>query len=107
MAVAARYVGTPYRYGGTTPSGFDCSGFTAYVFGQVGINLSRTSGSQAASAVEIPQSQALPGDLVYKPGHIGIYAGDGMLYDSPRSGSTVSKRAIWSSDFGYYRVLNG
>ncbi len=107
MAVAASYVGTPYRYGGTSPSGFDCSGFTAHVFAQVGVSLPRTSGAQAASAVRISRAEALPGDLVYLPGHVGIYAGDGMLYDSPRTGSTVSKRAMWTSDFAFYRVLNG
>ncbi len=107
MAVAASYVGTPFRYGGTSPSGFDCSGFTGYVFAQVGVSLPRTSGAQAASAVRISRAEALPGDLVYLPGHVGIYAGNGMMYDSPRTGRTVSKRAMWSADFAFYRVLNG
>ncbi len=107
MAVAARYVGLPYRYGGTTPSGFDCSGYTAYVFAQVGISLPRTSSAQAGAATRISREEALPGDLVFMPGHIGIYAGDGMMYDSPRTGSVVSKRPMWSSQFGFYRVIDG
>jgi cell wall-associated NlpC family hydrolase len=106
MAVAARYVGTPYRYGGTTPAGFDCSGFVQYVFAQVGVSLPRSSGAQAAAAVRISRDQALPGDLVYMPGHIGIYAGGNLMYDSPTTGKSVSKREIFSSDFGFYRVLD-
>jgi cell wall-associated NlpC family hydrolase len=107
IAVAARYVGVPYRYGGTSPSGFDCSGYVQYVFGQVGISLPRSSGAIAGSATKISRDQAQPGDLVYKPGHIGIYAGGNMMYDAPSSGGSVSKREMWSSDFGFYRVLNG
>ncbi|GAB4063717.1 hypothetical protein GCM10028777_07770 [Angustibacter speluncae] len=107
MAVAARYTGVPYRYGGTSPSGFDCSGYVQYVFGQVGISLPRTSSAIAGSATKISRDQAQPGDLVYKPGHIGIYAGGNMMYDAPSSGGVVSKREMWSSDFGFYRILNG
>jgi cell wall-associated NlpC family hydrolase len=103
IAIAARYVGTPYRYGGTTPAGFDCSGFTQYVYRQVGISIPRTSGAQAAGGRHISRSEARPGDLVYprSGGHIGIYAGNGMMYDAPRTGKSVSKRKIWFSDAAF------
>ncbi len=105
MSIAARYVGTPYRYGGTTPSGFDCSGYLQYVFKQVGVNLPRTSSAQASFGTRISRSEAQPGDLVYKPGHIGLYAGGNKMYDAPRTGKSVSLREIYSSDFVFIRVL--
>ncbi|MFP5347665.1 MAG: C40 family peptidase [Actinomycetes bacterium] len=95
LAIAARYVGVPYRYGGNTPAGFDCSGYTQYVYAQVGISLPHSSGGQAAGGRRISAAQAQPGDLVYTPGHIGIYAGGNMMYDAPRTGLSVTKRAIW------------
>jgi cell wall-associated NlpC family hydrolase len=104
MAIAARYAGIAYRYGGTTPAGFDCSGFTGYVMRQVGIDLPRTSGAQRAAKTRISRSEAVPGDLVFMPGHVGIYAGGGMMWDSPRTGEVISRRAIYSSSATYGRV---
>ncbi|MGN6612124.1 MAG: C40 family peptidase [Angustibacter sp.] len=104
MAIASRYAGTPYKYGGTTPAGFDCSGYTSYVFRQVGIDLPRTSSAQRAATTRISRSEAMPGDLVFMPGHVGIYAGNGMMWDAPRTGKDVQKRAVYSSSATYGRV---
>lgn len=104
IEIAARYVGVPYVYGGTTPDGFDCSGFTSYVYAQVGIDLPRTSSDQRYAGVEVSASEAQPGDLIWSPGHIGIYAGDGMMIDAPRPGKTVQFRAIWQSSPRFIRV---
>jgi peptidoglycan DL-endopeptidase CwlO len=105
LGVAASLAGTPYSYGGTSPStGFDCSGFTQYVFKQVGISLPRTAEEQRQAAT--PVSDPQPGDLVFfgnPAGHVGIYAGGGMMWDSPHSGEVVSKRAIYSSSVTYGR----
>jgi cell wall-associated NlpC family hydrolase len=105
LAIAAQYEGLMYSYGGTSPStGFDCSGFTQYVFGKVGISLPRTADAQRAATERVSNPQ--PGDLVFfgSPAyHVGIYAGNGMMWDSPRSGKAVALRSIWSSNVTYGR----
>jgi cell wall-associated NlpC family hydrolase len=104
LGIAAQYEGTPYRYGGTSPGGFDCSGFTQYVFSRIGVSLPRTASEQQAAVT--PVSNPQPGDLVFfgSPAyHVGIYAGNGMMWDSPRSGEAVGKRAIWSGNVTYGR----
>lgn len=106
LGVAAGLVGIPYVYGGSTPAGFDCSGFTQYVFAQVGISLGRTTYAQydQTRAVSNPQ----PGDLVFygapSPWHVGIYAGNGMMYDSPRAGKSTSLRPLFSGSYSFRRV---
>ena len=109
LAIAARYVGIRYRMGGTTPAGFDCSGYAQYVYRQLGIALPRTTDQQLAAVTRISRSQAQPGDLVFFMNgrgsyHVGIYAGGGMMYDSPHSGARISKRAIFSSNVVFGRV---
>jgi cell wall-associated NlpC family hydrolase len=104
ISIAARYVGVPYVSGGTTPAGFDCSGFTSYVFAQVGISLPRTSSAQHYAGTIIAASQAQPGDLIWSPGHVAIYAGKGMQIDAPRPGKTIQFRAIWQSNPTFIRV---
>ena len=104
LAIAARYAGIDYRYGGTTPAGFDCSGYTSYVLAQVGVDLPRTSGAQRAGTARISRSEAVAGDLVFMPGHVGIYAGNGMMWDSPRSGKDVSMRPVYSSSATFGRI---
>ncbi len=105
LGIAASLVGIPYLYGGTTPAGFDCSGFTQYIFAQLGINLPRTAEEQRQAATPVATPEV--GDLVFfgSPAyHLGIYAGNGMMYDSPRTGLKTALRAIWSPDVTYGRV---
>ncbi len=105
LAVARSLQGIPYVYGGTTPAGFDCSGFTSYVFRQVGVDLPRTSGEQAGVGYRVSAAQALPGDLMWRPGHVGIYTGNGMMIHSPHTGTVVKEVPVYAGDFAYIRVL--
>ena len=104
LEIAARYVGVPYVAGGKGPDGFDCSGFTSFVYGQLGISLSASSADQRWAGVEVSAADALPGDLIWSPGHVGIYAGDGMQIDAPRPGKTIQFRSIWQSNPIYLRI---
>lgn len=104
ISIAARYVGVPYVSGGTSPSGFDCSGFTQYVFAQAGISLPRSSADQRYAGTVVSAADAQPGDLIWTPGHIAIYAGDGMQIDAPRPGKTIQFRSIWQSNPTFIRV---
>lgn len=101
IKIAASERGTPYRYGGTTPRGFDCSGFTRWVYARAGKRLPRTSAAQAAATRNIPRRAARPGDLIFfhsggRVYHVGIYAGGGRLWHSPRPGQGVRLDRIWS-----------
>ena len=105
MQTARNAIGTRYVYGGTSPSsGFDCSGFVQWVYAQHGINLPRTASAQASFATRISASEARPGDLVYYPGHIGIYAGNGRIIDAGTRQSNTSERPMWNANWSYYRV---
>ena len=109
VAVALRYLGIAYRYGGTTPRGFDCSGFTQYVFRQAGIALPRTADQQLRAATRISRSAAHAGDLVFFLSggyayHVGIYLGNGKMVDSPRPGSTITVRSVYSSNVAFARA---
>ena len=106
MGWAAKGVGTPYVYGGTSQSGWDCSGYTSWVYGKVGVNLPRSSGAQKAAGQVVSQSEAKPGDLIWHPGHVGIYAGGGQMYDAGSPGSGTSKRSYsWMGNVTFIRVL--
>ncbi|MDO7868720.1 C40 family peptidase [Nocardioides jiangxiensis] len=102
VAAAAAQAGKPYVYGATGPSAFDCSGLTGWAYAAVGIHLPRTSGAQAAVMTRV--SDPMPGDLVYMPGHIGIYAGNGQMWHAPHTGDVVRLSTIWTDDVVYGRV---
>ena len=102
--IARGLLGIPYVYGGESPSGFDCSGFTQYVFGKAGVSIPRTASAQQRAAT--PVSDPRPGDLVFygSPAwHVGIYTGNGKMIDSPRAGKSTSERAMFSGVSGYGR----
>lgn len=101
---AAALAGDPYQYGAAGPHAFDCSGLTSYVFGELGYHLPRTAEEQYQAVRHLPQSDLAMGDLVFfgRPGdiyHVGIYAGDGQIWHSPRPGQTVREDPIWTSDY--------
>ena len=98
---AKSFLGTPYQWGGTSPSGFDCSGFTQYVLAQNGKSIPRTSQEQFASGQAVDKSQLQAGDLVFygngEATHVGIYEGNNKIIHSPHTGDVVKE-----SDFSTY-----
>lgn len=114
ISFAEQFMGTPYVWGGTSPSGFDCSGFVQYVFAHFGVQLNRTSEQQFAEGVPVATSNLKPGDLVffstYAPGatHVGIYMGNGMMIDSEDLGVTIDSmfNSYWGPKYiGARQVL--
>ena len=101
---AATFLGTPYVYGGTSPSGFDCSGLVYYTYKQLGYTLNRTAAGQAQNGIAVSKAQLQPGDIILfgsasNINHAGIYAGNGMFIHSPQTGDVVKYTALNS---GYY-----
>ncbi len=102
VGIAAAKAGEPYVYGAAGPNSFDCSGFTQYVYRQMGIDIPRTASAQAAAATIVPNSSARPGDLIFigSPAyHVGVYAGNGMFWTAPKPGDVVKLQPIWSSSY--------
>ena len=92
VGIAMKYLGTPYRWGGSSPStGFDCSGFSMYVFAQVGVRLPHNAAMQYQLGTPVSRSQLQPGDLVFFHGlgHMGIYIGGGQFIHAPQTGDVV------------------
>lgn len=104
-AVAQDMVGVPYRYGGRTPRGFDCSGLVHYAYQNAGLNVPRTSADQYRAARPISLRDASPGDLLFFKGwrsvsHVGIYLGNNRFVHAPSTGKNVM---ITRLDHEYYR----
>lgn len=104
VEIARQYVGTPYVSGGAAPGGFDCSGFTQYVFAQVGITLPRTSSAQRYAGYVVSASEARPGDLIWAPGHVGIYTGNGMHIAARSPGTALYESVIYMTNPVFIRV---
>ncbi|MDQ6650972.1 MAG: NlpC/P60 family protein [Actinomycetota bacterium] len=110
VGFAARQAGVPYRFGGTTPAGFDCSGLVGYVYAHFGVSLPRTANDQYNAMQHIPRSQAAPGDVIFLPDargyiyHDGIYAGGNSWWVARHSGTVVQRQPLWTSNYLVGRV---
>ncbi|MEL6869729.1 MAG: C40 family peptidase [Pseudomonadota bacterium] len=106
--VAQQQIGVRYQYGGSDPSGFDCSGLVRFAYQQAGLTTPRTTGELWQAVKTVPESQIRAGDLLFfdiggKPSHVGIYVGDGYFVHAPSTGRVVSRERV-SSEF-YRRSL--
>jgi len=110
VGYAKKFIGTPYSYGGSSPRGFDCSGFTSYVYRHFGVSLPRTSYSQISVGRRVARGALRPGDLVFFDGlgHVGLYVGNGRFIHAPHSGTRVRIETLagwYSSRFSGARRL--
>jgi peptidoglycan DL-endopeptidase CwlO len=99
VGIAMQYLGTPYVWGGSSPSGFDCSGFIMYVFQQIGVSLPHNAAAQYGYGTPVARDQLSAGDLVFFDGlgHAGIYVGGGQFIHSPHTGDVVKISSLYDS----------
>lgn len=100
--IAMKYLGAPYQWGASGPNSFDCSGFTSFVYRQVGVSLPRTSRAQINAGQRVNRSDLKPGDLVFFGSpihHVGIYVGGNRYINSPRTGDVVKISSMGRSDY--------
>jgi len=97
--VAMQYLGIPYVWGGSSPAGFDCSGFVMYVYAQMGVSLPHHAASQYSYGVPVSRGDLQPGDIVFFDGlgHNGIYIGGGQFVHSPHTGDVVKISSVYDS----------
>ena len=111
IAYASNFLGTPYLWGGTTPSGFDCSGFTQYVYKHFGVSLGRTTYDQINDGIQVSRDNLRAGDLVFfgssgNPHHMGIYVGNNTYIHSPRTGDVIKVSPMTRTDYLTARRVN-
>lgn len=99
-------LGCPYVWGGNGPNTFDCSGLVKWCYAQVGISIPRTTGELKSYGTQISVSQALPGDILWKSGHVGIYIGNGQYIHAPQTGDVVKISSVSSGNFTFARRSN-
>lgn len=106
VSIAMKYIGSPYQWGASGPHTFDCSGFTMFVYAQVGVSLPHSSRAQAGSGAFVSRGNLKPGDLVFfghPIHHVGIYVGGGDMIHSPHTGSSVRVSPLESDYAGACR----
>jgi peptidoglycan DL-endopeptidase CwlO len=96
VGIAMQYLGTPYVWGGASPAGFDCSGFTMYVYGRMGVSLPHNAAAQYGYGSPVSSGDLQPGDLVFFDGlgHVGLYIGGGQFIHAPHTGDVVKISSI-------------
>lgn len=99
-------LGCPYVWGGNGPNSFDCSGLVKWCYAQVGISIPRTTNELKSYGTQISVSQALPGDILWKSGHVGIYIGNGQYIHAPKAGDVVKTSSVSSGNFTFARRSN-